>query len=117
MNQTKLEGVIDLLAVHGNFNREYLRDRLLSFVNDGQSENTNKMEQVAVMFGKEINEPFHLESNVHKVTSVVRFSEDGMQYFDNICQRWYPTEAFLREILTGQAVIVGGDVNNADRKE
>jgi hypothetical protein len=29
-----------------------------------------------------------------------------MQYYDEVCQRWYPTYGFLNEILTGKAVIV-----------
>lgn len=68
--------------------------------------NENKITAVARLFGKKMNEPFHIESNVHKVKSWVRFSEAGMQYYDESCQRWYPTDAFLRELLTGQAVII-----------
>jgi hypothetical protein len=34
----------------------------------------------------------------------VRFTENGMEYFDDSCRRWYPTDGFLKEILTGEAV-------------
>jgi hypothetical protein len=51
-------------------------------------------------------EPFHIESNVHKVKSWVRFSNVGMQYYDEACRRWYPTDGFLKEIITGRAVIL-----------
>ena len=64
------------------------------------------MKELAKMFNKEIDQPFLLESKVHKVAKLVRFSLGGMQYYDKICDRWYPTEAFLREILTGKAKIV-----------
>ncbi len=71
-------------------------------------ETPNKMEAVAKLFNKKINEPFEIESNIHKAKKWVRFSDDGMQYYDSICQRWYPTDGFLKELLTGQAVIVNG---------
>jgi hypothetical protein len=69
-----------------------------------KSISVNIMDEVAALKGKELNEPFLIESSVHKVAKRVRFTEKGMEYFDDMCQRWYPTEAFLREILTGQAV-------------
>ncbi len=40
---SKLEEVIDLLAKYGGFNREYLRDKLLTFANERCSETKNKM--------------------------------------------------------------------------
>jgi hypothetical protein len=66
----------------------------------------NKMAEVAALKGKELNEPFMIESRVHKVNIKVRFTENGMEYFDDSCGRWYPTDAFMTELLTGQAVIV-----------
>jgi hypothetical protein len=66
----------------------------------------NKMPEVARLFGKKMNEPFRIESNVHKVKSWVRFNESGMQYYDEACRRWYPTDGFLKEIITGRAVIL-----------
>ena len=69
----------------------------------------NKMAEVAALKGKELNEPFMVESNVHKVAKQVRFTERGMEYFDDSCQRWYPTDGFLKEILTGDAVIVSNE--------
>lgn len=66
----------------------------------------NKMQKVADLFDLVLGEPFKLRSETHKVTRTVRFSENGMEYFDDSCQRWYPTDGFLKEILTGQAVIL-----------
>lgn len=70
------------------------------------SDSMNKMQEIAKMFDKEIDQPFLAESEVHKVAKMVRFSLDGMQYYDKMCDRWYSTEAFLREILTGKAKII-----------
>ena len=47
-----------------------------------------------------------IKSEVHKVARLVRFTRDGMEYYDEKCQKWYQTEAFLREILTGKAVVM-----------
>lgn len=47
MEENKLEEIIDLLAKYGGFNREYLRDKLLTFANDGRLETKNKMTEVA----------------------------------------------------------------------
>lgn len=66
----------------------------------------NRMPDVAAKFGLAINEPFKAVSNVHKVNKTVRFSEDGLQYYDAMCQKWYNTDGFLRELLTGEAVIL-----------
>ena len=66
----------------------------------------NKMNAVAKLFSKQFGEPFRLESNVHKFAKWVRFTERGMEYYDEGCGRWYPTDGFLKEILTGQAVII-----------
>lgn len=66
----------------------------------------NRMKEIAKMFNKEIDQPFLIVSEVHRVAKKVRFSLDGMQYYDKMCDRWYPTEAFLREILTGKAKII-----------
>ena len=69
----------------------------------------NKMAQVAAIMGKKLYQAFSIESNVHKVAKQVRFTERGMEYFDESCQRWYPTDGFLKEILTGDAVIVSNE--------
>jgi len=74
-----------------------------------KSISVNIMDEVAALKGKELNEPFMIESSVHKVAIKVRFTENGMEYFDDSCGRWYPTDAFLSEILTGQAVIVSNE--------
>ena len=74
-----------------------------------KSISVNIMDEVAALKGKELNEPFMIESNVHKVAKQVRFTERGMEYFDESCQRWYPTDGFLKEILTGDAVIVSNE--------
>lgn len=66
----------------------------------------NRMGDVAGLFGMELYEAFKIESNVHKVAKTVRFSDDGLQYYDAMCQKWYNTDGFLRELLTGEAVIL-----------
>jgi hypothetical protein len=63
----------------------------------------NIMDEVAALKGKGLNEPFMIESSTHKVAKRVRFTENGMEYFDDSCRRWYTTDGFLKEILTGQA--------------
>ena len=66
----------------------------------------NKMDAVAGLFSKQLSEPFQIESNVHRIAIWVRFTEHGMEFFDEGCGRWYPTDGFLKEILTGRAVII-----------
>ncbi len=73
-----------------------------------KSISVNIMDEVAALKGKELNEPFMIESSTHKVAKRVRFTEYGMEYFDEMCQKWYPTDGFLKEILTGEAVEVDG---------
>lgn len=69
----------------------------------------NKMAEVAALYGKTIDEPFVVHSYIHRINSKVRFSLDGMQYYDEQCDGWYNTEGFLRQLLTGRAVIVDGE--------
>lgn len=67
---------------------------------------SNIMGIVANQYSKKLDEPFKIKSEVHKVARLVRFTRDGMEYYDEKCQKWYQTEAFLREILTGKAVVM-----------
>jgi len=69
-----------------------------------KSISVNIMDEVAALKGKELDEPFMIESSTHKVAKRVRFTENGMEYFDEMCNKWYQTDSFLKEILTGQAV-------------
>jgi hypothetical protein len=66
----------------------------------------NKMAEVAALFGKKLGHTFRVVSHVRKIDACVRFTNDGLEYYDYMCKKCYPTDAFLREILTGQAVIV-----------
>ncbi len=71
-----------------------------------KSVSVNVMDEVAALKGKELNEPFMVESNVHKVKATVRFTQDGVQYYDQMCGKWFDTDGFMKEILTGKAVIL-----------
>lgn len=42
MTDSRLEEIVNLLANYGGFNREYLRDKLLTFANDRRSKPKNK---------------------------------------------------------------------------
>jgi len=103
MAENKLEEIIDLLAEYGGFNREYLRDKLLTFANDRRSETKNKMEQVAAMFGKKLFDTFHVKLGADTVSA--RFSPYGFEWFDEHCI-WNENGELLNKLLIGQAVIV-----------
>ena len=66
----------------------------------------NTMQEVAALYDKRLGEGFRIESNVHKVTALVRFTQDGIQYYDKMCDKWFFTDGFLKELLSGKAVIL-----------
>ena len=107
MADSKLEEVIDLLAKYGGFNREYLRDKLLTFANDGRSETKNKMEAVAALFNKKLGEVFSVEYVTGRLgrnrnfASCCYFKNDGL-----FCEDRGPCEIMLNDLLTGKAVII-----------
>lgn len=105
MAESKLEEIIDFLAEYGGFNREYLRDKLLTFANGGRSETKNKMEQVAALFGKKLGEEFQARIVGNKFETKCRFTANGFQQtvVDGL---WHDNDAFLSLLLTGKAEIV-----------
>lgn len=75
----------------------------------------NKMEQVAKLFGKELGEEFKIKrfrysSDGNRLTFVndARFSENGLEIYDTRFEQWRVFSEEIREILTGQAVIIYG---------
>ena len=66
----------------------------------------NRMKEIANMFNKELEQPFFFTSEVYRIPKKVRFSLNGMEYYDNISGKWYQSTAFLRELLTGKAKII-----------
>jgi hypothetical protein len=107
MEEHKLEEIVDMLAEYGGLNREYLRDKILTFVNDGRSETKNKMAEVAAMFGKKLNEPFYLKDHKSVVLPYV-FTESGM-YFLNHGEKDINDHYRLLKLLIGNAEIVEGE--------
>lgn len=105
MAENKIEEIIDLLAKYGGFNREYLRDKLLTFANDGRSETKNKMAEVAALFGKKLGEEFWARIVGNKFEIKCRFTASGFQQtvVDGL---WHDNDAFLILLLTGEAEIV-----------
>ena len=103
MTENKLEEIIDLLAVYGGFDREYLRDKLLTFANDGRSETKNKMGAVAALFGKKLFDKFHVKLGYD--TFCARFSPYGFEIFGEHCM-WTTDGQILNKLLIGQAVII-----------
>jgi hypothetical protein len=103
MADKKLEEVVDLLAKYGGFNREYLRDKLLTFANDGRSETKNKMAQVAAMFGKKLGEVFPAQSRGCVVSC--KFEPEGL-WLKPHGGFWALNNPWLQFLLTGEAEIV-----------
>lgn len=64
----------------------------------------NKMEQVAAIFGKKLNEPFYLKDHKGVVLSYV-FTESGM-YFLNHGEKDINDHYRLLKLLVGNAEIV-----------
>ena len=64
----------------------------------------NKMEQVAAMFGKKLGEEFTVKYQVSKykwyIVDNLAFTDRGLTYYGKY------KDAILRQLLTGQAVIV-----------
>ena len=61
MVENRLEGLVNLLADYGGFDKEYLHDKLLASTSGKHSEIKNKMGLVAAMFGKRLNQDFKIK--------------------------------------------------------
>ena len=66
---------------------------------------TNHMEEVAKMFGLELEEHFHITKKSYENT-VYKFTKDGVAFYDNKLRTWYESVGALAGILTGETEIV-----------
>ncbi|MBO5629628.1 MAG: hypothetical protein J5965_11200 [Aeriscardovia sp.] len=108
MTDSKLEEIIDLLAKYGGFNREYLCYKLLTFANDGRSESKNKMEEIAKLFGKKLDEEFKIKyGDGLAFEAAVKFTKKNFRVKHLPLQDyWSWDNELLADLLTGKAVIV-----------
>lgn len=73
-------------------------------VKHSQQSKQNKMEQVALLFGKKLGEPFIVEWEGKKIR--VMFDEDYLSVM-NFGYGWHTVgDEILRKLITGKAVIV-----------
>ena len=66
---------------------------------------TNHMEEVAKMFGLELEEHFHITKKSYENT-VYKFTKDGVAFYDNKLRTWYESVGALAGILTGETEVV-----------
>lgn len=69
----------------------------------------NKMEQVAALFGKKLNEEFEIVTPTGKVRKVKFTTDRGLLYYDRIEHEWNKSFGFLNFLCEGEAVIVNDD--------
>jgi hypothetical protein len=101
----KLEEIVDLLAEYGGFDRDYLRDKLLINFKE-KADNKNKMQAVAEMFGKKLDEEFTVKDK-YKTEWHCKFRKRGLLYLDKTFFDWQESGDYLLQfLLTGRAVIV-----------
>ena len=65
----------------------------------------NHMEEVAKMFGLELEEHFHITKKSYENT-VYKFTKDGVAFYDNKLRTWYESVGALAGILTGETGVV-----------
>ena len=65
----------------------------------------NHMEEVAQMFGLELEEHFHITTKSYENT-VYKFTKDGVAFYDNKLRTWYESVGALAGILTGETEVV-----------
>ena len=63
------------------------------------------MEEVAKMFGLELEEHFHITKKSYENT-VYKFTKDGVAFYDNKLRTWYESVGALAGILTGETGVV-----------
>ena len=66
----------------------------------------NKMEQVAAMFGKKLNEEFKIITPQGRIRTVKFTAEYGLMYYDRIEREWNKNFVYLNFLCEGKAVIV-----------
>ena len=101
----KLEEIVDLLADYGGFDRDYLKDKLLNS-NRKKSDNKNKMQQVAALFGKKLGEEFSILTPIGKFRKVKFTADRGLLFYDCIERGWHKNYAYLDLLSRGRVVIV-----------
>ena len=69
----------------------------------------NKMEQVAAMFGKKLDEHFCV--SCCNTRFLLKFTLDGLWVFDDSWGHWNGEDGMLEALLTGEAVIVDGRIS------
>lgn len=79
-------------------------DKPIKITLGSKTENKNKMEAVAKLFNKKLDEEFIIA--VHQVKYVALFSYDGLEIFDTYCDCWMIDYENLWGLLTGKVVIV-----------
>ena len=64
----------------------------------------NKMERIAQMFGRKLDEEFYLKrmDAIYKA----KFTNDGLELYDSLFEQWAIVSEALSDILTGWAEIV-----------
>ena len=66
----------------------------------------NKMEQVAAMFGKRLNEPFKLKDSISGEIFSATFDNYGMRAcIDGFSTSWKPRRDLVMRLIVGEAVI------------
>jgi len=76
----------------------------LDDINRKKQSQKNKMEQIAKMFGKELNENFCV--SCCNTRFLLKFTSDGLLVFDDSWGHWNGEDGMLEALLTGEAVIV-----------
>lgn len=68
---------------------------------------TNKMEQVAALFGKQLGEDFKIKDLMTGKIYVALFDNYGMRaYVDGFPNSWKPHREMVMRLIVGEAVIV-----------
>lgn len=67
----------------------------------------NKMEQVAQLFGKKLDEEFKLEITFFSMRKIftVKFTKNGLEYLTKY-NAWEQRNCYIPYLLTGKAVVV-----------
>ena len=75
----------------------------------------NKMEEVAKLFGKKINEQFTVKDK-YKTEWHCKFTKRGLLYLDKSFFDWQDSgDYLLQSLLTGKAVIVDAETSTISR--
>ena len=88
------------------FRKKQVLEGALEIVQRNYKETPNKMEVIAALFGKKLNEAFYVKGK-YRDRDTVRFTKSGVERQDAMWfGDWALDDEILRRILTGKAVIV-----------